>query len=802
MKNYKILTSFKNLIPLENYFYQIESINGNWPVTASPASGSFTPMSSDYDIYTDIRFCVSSGNCSGPNLLPYTHSHCDYNNIPFVEFRIKLNLPYSNQNIYGQIQKIECDDCLSKTSISSPLLVTLDQTSLNKYSLITSFHELKPYSKYEYSISLKEANHKVSFNNLSGYFYTKNETDKNIETNLVFCENSGLCEYVNNLGDIIDNDCLKNKFIELSIKLDSDCLEDSIVGDVVRIECNNCLPATIIETLSKTTLTAPSGNVRNFNVAVTGLKPYSEYFYSFNNVNSNHLVGLKQLSGVVKTKNNTSATIANSLIFCESSGYCNSYFTNGSANTDVCNNLLFADFDVELNSSCLSQPVVSDKIHVECDNCLPVVSINTPPKAILTAPSGNVRNFNVAVTGLKPYSEYFYSFNNVNSNHLVGLKQLSGVVKTKNNTSATIANSLIFCESSGYCNSYFTNGSANTDVCNNLLFADFDVELNSSCLSQPVVSDKIHVECDNCIGCTKHSITIFHSNDNIDTVTSYKASDYIRSINDSFILKAKIENLRDKKSLQDNINSSIYLYNIESLGGNANIYIDSISGIFTAAEATYVDGSYAIDIIGGFCCYDTCPGNILETDTDYLSIEDKNTLRHKLRLSVTDLTTNYSNSKIFFINHSLNLDKTEVSLSANAINEKQGCWLLESSIPNRLRDKQYSYQYKLIDSNWPVYLENISGIFLSDNEKTKLTFCPSKNICNNISGVLDLENNKNKFNNYCYNNIEDNNIEDNKYALISLQITSNCLLSSIFESDPVMVYCTECPQIPIMSEKQ
>jgi len=503
-KNFTDLSiEFKNLKPYTSYTYVFNDVLSNYPGVLSniPKSGTFMSSSGNsYTIKTNFSFCYYDA-CSSPafgsGYIDKVHrQQCEKY---FNNFNVDLYSDYLSFPIKSEIVSIECDDCLPKTTLSSPNIINLDSKTLNNYTLTMMLNNLKPHTKYDYNFNLINFNHKVSFSSLSGYFNSQEDGSKVLETEISFCESDEICKYTYTTGQIESNNCIDNKFINLNFELNSSCLENSLVSDLIKINCIDCLPKTIITSPAQSILNKTSGNIYDFKINASGLKPYSEYFYSFNNVNSNHLVGLKQLSGVVKTKNNTSATIANSLIFCESSGYCNSYFTNGSANTDVCNNLLFADFDVELNSSCLSQPVVSDKIHVECDNCLPVVSINTPPKAILTAPSGNVRNFNVAVTGLKPYSEYFYSFNNVNSNHLVGLKQLSGVVKTKNNTSATIANSLIFCESSGYCNSYFTNGSANTDVCNNLLFADFDVELNSSCLSQPVVSDKIHVECDNCL---------------------------------------------------------------------------------------------------------------------------------------------------------------------------------------------------------------------------------------------------------------------------------------------------------------
>jgi hypothetical protein len=492
-----------NLKPYTAYNYVFNDINSNYPVLLIniPKSGTFISSSaSSYDLKADLVFC-SFESCSSPTfgsgyIDRIEQQQCEKY---FTNFNLSLTSDYLISAITSEPITLECDDCLPKTVISTEKQINLDSSSLNTHTLLTSISGLKPHNRYEYSILYKDSNHMVSFNNLSGYFYTTKETVKNIETQISFCESSGLCQYHNTLGTASNYDCSTNKFIEFSFKLDSECLQDSVFSETTRVDCKNCLPVVSINTPPKAILTAPSGNVRNFNIAISGLKPYSEYFYSFNNVNSNHLVGLKQLSGVVKTKNNTSATIANSLIFCESSGYCNSYFTNGSANTDVCNNLLFADFDVELNSSCLSQPVVSDKIHVECDNCFNIERISIPNKVTLTHESGNSYSFRPILVNLKPYSEYTYFIKNVDTNHLIGFKESSGIIKTLGGNFANIRNNLTFCEGSGYCSDSISFGSMNSDSCNNTLFANFNIELNSSCLDKPIMSDKIEVDCDNCL---------------------------------------------------------------------------------------------------------------------------------------------------------------------------------------------------------------------------------------------------------------------------------------------------------------
>jgi hypothetical protein len=501
-----------NLKPYTVYNYELNDVNSNYPVVLNniPKTGSFiSSANSSYVLRADLAFCYYE-NCSQPtfgsgHLSKIEQQQCEKY---FSNFNLSLDSNYLTSNVYSNSITLECDNCLPKTTISTPTSVILDNTS-NKYSLITTFNGLKPHNKYNYSILLKEANHRVSFSSLSGYFYTKNENSKNIETTLVFCENSGLCEYDYNLGNIIDYNCAKKKFIEFNMKLDSDCLDNSIMGDVVRVDCDNCLPVVSVGVPAKATLTAASGNVRNFSITASGLKPYSEYVYSLKNFSTNHLIGVKELSGVIKTKNNTSATIPNSLIFCESSGYCNNYVTTGVVNSDVCNNLLSSTFDVELSSNCLAQPVISDKIEVDCDNCLPVVSV-TLPTNINTLTSTNLISITGTATGLKPFQSYSYYFTGDN-NWPVVLDNVSGSF-TPTTTSSNISTKLLFCSSSGSCVNedgflpYTPSSAAQKLLNNDNLYSKLKLNLVSTNCNDKIYSSNIAtINCKNCLPCVKYA---------------------------------------------------------------------------------------------------------------------------------------------------------------------------------------------------------------------------------------------------------------------------------------------------------
>lgn len=491
---------FNNLKPYSLYKYLFTDLGSNYPVALSylPKSGMFVSSSeSRHTLRSDVKFCDSS-SCSpvfGTGHLSKISN--DTNEKYYANFNIALESSYLQQETISETISVECVDCFPDVQISTPSAVTLTASSGNSHTFATSFSGLKPYTRYNYSFKNIDNNHKVSFNTLSGYFYTKETNNKIIATTINFCENINVCDYPFSLGTSAEGVCDQNKFTKFYVELSGN--NNTINSDEILINCDGCLPKPSIVTNNNIKLTAASGNVYNFDVRISGLKPYSDYTYSFKNFAANHLVGLRQISGTINSRNLNTATISNELVFCESSNYCNAYSTTGTINPNTCSSVLYAIFNLELNSNCLSSPLVSDRIKVDCDSCLPTLNISVPAKTTLTATSGNTRDFSIGVSGLKPNSNYSYLFKDFSTNHLVGLKQISGTISTNNSNMATIPNTFIFCESSGYCNQYVTTGTINNNVCDNLLSSRFRLELNSSCLANPILSDNIELECDNCI---------------------------------------------------------------------------------------------------------------------------------------------------------------------------------------------------------------------------------------------------------------------------------------------------------------
>lgn len=498
---FNLITSITGLKPGSKYDYSFEHVGGNHSVALDNVSGYFytDAAGTDVDVITLVTVCESSGLCGSSNVLGSIQS-TDCGKLKNTKLRLKLDSDCLDYSIYSTPVNISCDNCLPVPNIgvpSSRVLLSTAGDEPNVYNLTSAITNLKPYSSYNYEIVDLKTNHLIGFQNLSGTFSTLNETTHSLLNRVVFCESSGYCNNYATSGTINSNRFSNMLNTSFRIKLNSTCLANPVYSDPVIIDCEYCLPYIDIDVPNEVTLTSTSGNIYSFNIPVSPLKLYSKYNYAIKNINTNHLIGFKNLTGVIDTNINQVVTLSNDLIFCESSGYCNTYSTTGTLNSNVCNNILNASFVLEIDNDDLYEPVVSQPIVAKCNNCITKLSMVTPSKITLT--NNNVHPIIITLSNLKPHTEYTYSFKNIESNHLIGLKELTGVLATKTNTTANLTNSLIFCESSGYCTTYHTTGTPNSNTCSNTLSASMNVELNSSCLSQPVLSDKIEVDCYDCI---------------------------------------------------------------------------------------------------------------------------------------------------------------------------------------------------------------------------------------------------------------------------------------------------------------
>jgi hypothetical protein len=552
MKNHKFITSLKNLLPLTTYSYSIESVNGNWPVVASPASGSFYTLKDSYDIETTLRFCASSGTCSGITKLAYSPTTCSSGIIPFVDARIVLNLPYSNIKLYGDVEHVECLECLIEPSIETVDNIELNNDTGNVVNLDISFNNLNNNSTYNYTIELLEGNTLLGSNNLSGTIITTNNYIDTIQSRIALCETTGECAaYTTTLGSIFS--CDTNPYAKLRVKLESDCLDNPTYSNPTTINCDYCWPRIIFETENNVTLT--NSNEYDIGINLINLKPYSTYQYSIENIQSNSIIGFDSISGSFTTNETVDTSIIPKLVFCDISGYYNNYTIIN--NHNICDINKYVKFNVTINSDCLENPISSQPITIVCEDCLPnrhsvvldTVNIYQADSAIdLT---GNLSN-------LLSEHTYSYQFESKGGNWPIKIYPVSGSFIAKTQTKEILSQAW-FCCPSGSCGSTpFTKTYDSLRYKTNYLTQDIRLKVTDTCANHLVYDDR--------------------------TIFIQLADLEITPVNDTYnvILDSQTKGCYDFSMKVNNcINTHSYTYQYHAIDGNWPVILSNVSGSFT-----------------------------------------------------------------------------------------------------------------------------------------------------------------------------------------------------------------------------
>lgn len=106
------------------YNYSIVSLNSEWPLYATPSSGSLLITDSSFSFPIDLVYCASSGLC--PNARPGILTYAVPNNEitkqswfrPSTSFQLSLSDPdYSSIIYYSDIMRLSCSDCFDTESV-------------------------------------------------------------------------------------------------------------------------------------------------------------------------------------------------------------------------------------------------------------------------------------------------------------------------------------------------------------------------------------------------------------------------------------------------------------------------------------------------------------------------------------------------------------------------------------------------------------------------------------------------------------------------------------------------------------
>jgi hypothetical protein len=376
MNTHTIVTSFQNLIPLEPYSYEVESVRGNWPVAAFAMSGSFIPMKTDYNITTNLTFCASSGSCNSSDLLPYSPEQCSTDNIPYIELRVKLDLPRSDQKLYSPIQRFECEECLHQHK-----LVSLNRTENEiggSFTISADLTDLVIGRPYSYSFESLGGNYPLCLSGASGAFISESSS-YSIEKEAKFVCPSGLCHDIvfhNTYDALLDQD----NSLQHKLKLNTiDSCSNIVKYKELVLQYNKINPTFSLP--SDITLLNDSKGCTKLNISLNNCLKDHTYTYEYKVKESNWPVYIANISGVV-TNTTGSTDIGTNIAFCPSSALCSGLTTLGEKAAILSNKInnycannndhKYISLYIDVTPSCYPENVVfsSELVTVYCNNCI------------------------------------------------------------------------------------------------------------------------------------------------------------------------------------------------------------------------------------------------------------------------------------------------------------------------------------------------------------------------------------------------------------------------------------------------
>ncbi len=254
--NYGDFTAIvSGITPNKNYSYSFRSIDSNWPIHVTNATGIFSSPTNIYCIDSRIQFCESTGLCPPGtyNVLQYS-----FNNNCFVEknhYQAKLILDIASidcdeRPISSNIMNFSCADCFPPTTeVSVPhekMILPIGQMS----GFQTNITNLKTSELYSYKIQSIYSDWPIFVYKSSGYIHTTGTT-YSIDTDIVFCSSTGVCQpgdegvlpYSLNTNNNFVEEYI-NKFKNYAILqvevFEDDCPSKKYFSKRLFVECEGC----------------------------------------------------------------------------------------------------------------------------------------------------------------------------------------------------------------------------------------------------------------------------------------------------------------------------------------------------------------------------------------------------------------------------------------------------------------------------------------------------------------------------------------------------------------------------------
>jgi hypothetical protein len=276
-----------------------------------------------------------------------------------------------------------------------------------------------------------------------------------------------------------------------------------------------------IEPVPNITLDKSNGNYAYLQFNISGLQPYEQYSYKFNNISSNWPTIIHPLSGTIKPSD-TIASISAVANLCKTSGDCSSdsnllNYTIDSHGVNLDN--LYSIFNLEIQPISFSGlSVNSNSVRLQCKSCLPQLLVSIPSVGILSSTnatipasndpipviSGDNRffTFKASIAGLEPNQSYNYVYRSIDGNWPAAIMTpISGTIKPNSN-SLDLQTTISFCANTGVCPSSvkgLLNFSLAPKADRSNLFTVIDLSVTKVNGSNSTISNPLTVYCQECV---------------------------------------------------------------------------------------------------------------------------------------------------------------------------------------------------------------------------------------------------------------------------------------------------------------
>lgn len=376
---------------------------------------------------------------------------------------------------------------------------------------------------------------------------------------------------------------------------------------------------------------------------------------------------------------------------------------------------------------------------------------------------------NTQLSGLLPFEKYDYVFEGMGGNWPCVITPVSGTIRPYGdvlNLDAVVH----FCTTKESCPSG-TLGLLpySTGICDPSpnLYTTIRLSLKPETLAYNLYSDIKTISCENCFGqpviTTPQSVTL----------TAAQGNEYVMNTN--------IVGLQPNQT---------YTYSIRSLDANWPVKVNPVSGtIKVTKDRTTLTNNIMFCANTGLCASgaDIMDNTITAaclSSSDYHCI-----LQLELNNQDCSLGPVYSNPipvycKQCLPNVTINLFNSNKKIMTVA--ENTAGFLLEPSLSGLKPNHEYTYTYKSLNANWPVFINPVSGVLKTSSDNAALSsqifFCANTGVCSSgMKGVL----------NYSLDNVVTTRVNNDMFVNLQLELVDTTC-SETHKSNTLLVYCNDC----------